>query len=67
MKPWELDLEGRDMLGLGGMELGDGVGMSGMEEAVRLGAQKEGKTVKVIDGVRAGIVLLEGVIRAQNL
>lgn len=42
-------------------------GMSGMEEAVRLGAQKEGKTVKVIDGVRAGIVLLEGVIRAQNL
>lgn len=42
-------------------------GMSGMEEAVRLGAQKEGKSVRVIDGVRAGIVLLEGLIRAQTL
>lgn len=42
-------------------------GMSGMEEAVRLGAQREGKIVKVIDGVRAGIVLLEGLVRTQKL
>ena len=42
-------------------------GMSGMEEAVRAGANSCGKKVIVVDGVRAGVVLLEGLVRAQNL
>ncbi|CAL1711450.1 unnamed protein product, partial [Somion occarium] len=40
--------------------------MSGMEATVRLGAQNEGQNVRIIDGVRAGIVLLEGLIRARH-
>ncbi|KAI0090830.1 Asp/Glu/hydantoin racemase [Irpex rosettiformis] len=42
-------------------------GMSGMEEAVRAGARSRGKEVSVVDGVRAGVVLLEGLVRAQKL
>lgn len=42
-------------------------GMSGMEEAVRSGAHAEGKEVKIVDGVRAGVALLEGLVRAQWL
>ncbi|EKM53718.1 uncharacterized protein PHACADRAFT_98605 [Phanerochaete carnosa HHB-10118-sp] len=34
-------------------------GMSGMEEAIMRGARSEGKEVQIIDGVRAGIELLE--------
>lgn len=40
-------------------------GMSGMEEAVRAGADMHEVKVKVIDGVRAGVVLLEGLVRSQ--
>jgi len=42
-------------------------GMSGMEEAVRAEAQSRGIEVIVIDGVRAGVVLLEGLVKAQDL
>ncbi|KAI0821286.1 Asp/Glu/hydantoin racemase [Irpex lacteus] len=42
-------------------------GMSGMEKAVLEGAKSRGKEVAVVDGVRAGVVLLEGLVRAQNL
>ena len=43
-------------------------GMSGMEAAVRAGAAStsKGKEVVVVDGVRAGIVLLEDMVRAQS-
>lgn len=41
-------------------------GMSGMEEAVRVGAGALGVSVSVIDGVRAGVVLLDGIVRAQK-
>lgn len=39
-------------------------GMSGMEEAVREGARAVGRMVRIIDGVRAGVVLLEGLAKA---
>lgn len=40
-------------------------GMAGMEEAVRTGAMNEGKEVHIIDGVRAGVVLLEGLVKTK--
>ena len=39
-------------------------GMSGMDEAVMRGARTEGKNVCIVDGVRAGVELLEGWGRA---
>lgn len=42
-------------------------GMSGMEEAVRAGAQSRGIEVIIVDGVRAGVVLLEGLVKSQSL
>lgn len=42
-------------------------GMSGMDEAVRAGAEQYEVEVTVIDGVRAGVVLLEGLVRSQNV
>lgn len=39
-------------------------GMSGMEEAVKRGAREEGAEVRIIDGVRAGIELLESWARS---
>lgn len=42
-------------------------GMSGMEEAVRAGAKTQGMDVTVVDGVRAGVVLLEGLAKAQKV
>ncbi|KAI0076523.1 hypothetical protein K474DRAFT_1226439 [Panus rudis PR-1116 ss-1] len=38
-------------------------GMSGMNEAVTEGAAAEGARVIIVDGVRAGIVLLEGMVK----
>jgi len=40
-------------------------GMSGMEQAVREGAQAEGKEVIVLDAVRCGLVMLEGMVKAR--
>ena len=40
-------------------------GMSGMEEAVREGARTQGKDIEIVDGVRAGVVFLEGLVKAQ--
>lgn len=40
-------------------------GMSGMEDAIRDGAQRHGREVRIIDGVRAGVVLLEGLARTN--
>ncbi len=51
--------EGADIIILGC------AGMSGMDEAVRQGARIAGKEVRIVDGVRAGVVLLEGMVRAQ--
>ncbi|KAI0785703.1 Asp/Glu/hydantoin racemase [Abortiporus biennis] len=42
-------------------------GMAGMESAVRTGAKNEGKEVRIIDGVRAGVVLLEGLVKSRVL
>lgn len=42
-------------------------GMSGMEEAVRAGARTQGVEAVIVDGVRAGVVLLEGLVKSQNL
>lgn len=39
-------------------------GMSGMEEAVGRGARSEGSEVRIIDGVRAGVELLEVWVRS---
>lgn len=57
----ELVKEGAEVIILGC------AGMSGMEEAVRSGAHAEGKEIKIVDGVRAGVVLLEGLVKAQRL
>lgn len=57
----ELVGEGADIIILGC------AGMSGMEEAIRRGAETEGRSIKIVDGVRAGIILLEGLIRAHGL
>ena len=40
-------------------------GMSGMEDAIRSGAQRYGREVRIIDGVRAGVVLLEGLVKTN--
>ncbi|TCD62706.1 hypothetical protein EIP91_006531 [Steccherinum ochraceum] len=40
-------------------------GMSGMEDAIRVGAQRHGREVRIIDGVRAGVVLLEGLVKTN--
>ncbi|KAH8096799.1 Asp/Glu/hydantoin racemase [Cristinia sonorae] len=42
-------------------------GMSGMEKAVRAGAQRHQRDVRIIDGVRAGVVLLEGLVKAGSV
>ncbi len=42
-------------------------GMAGMEEAVKTGAVNEGKEVHIIDGVRAGVVVLEGLVRTRAM
>lgn len=42
-------------------------GMSGMEDAIRMGAQRQGQHVRIIDGVRAGVVLLDGLARTQAM
>jgi Asp/Glu/hydantoin racemase len=39
-------------------------GMSGMAEAVQRGAASRGVQVVVVDGVRAGVTLLEGLVRS---
>lgn len=41
-------------------------GMSGMEAAVREGARAQSKDVVILDGMRAGVVLLEGLVKAQQ-
>ena len=58
----ELAREGAEVILLGC------AGMSGMEAAVRAGAAStsKGQEVVVVDGVRAGIVLLEDMVRAQS-
>ncbi|KAI0685582.1 Asp/Glu/hydantoin racemase [Cytidiella melzeri] len=57
-----------DLVGHGARVLIMGcAGMSGMEEAVQAGAKSKGLQVTVIDGVRAGVVLLEGLVRSQSL
>lgn len=40
-------------------------GMAGMEDAVRTGAMNEGQEVHIIDGVRAGVILLEGLVKTR--
>jgi len=42
-------------------------GMSGMDNAIRVGAQRHGREVRIIDGVRAGVVLLEGLVRTNTM
>ncbi|KAI0645126.1 Asp/Glu/hydantoin racemase [Trametes meyenii] len=39
-------------------------GMSGMEEAVRVG--RNGTDIRIIDAVRSGVTVLEGLVRAQG-
>ena len=41
-------------------------GMSGMEDAVVEGARSKGKDVVIIDGVKAGVILLEGSVKAGS-
>ena len=57
----ELVREGADIIILGC------AGMSGMEEAIRRGADAEGRSINIVDGVRAGVILLEGLVRAHRL
>ncbi|RPD57942.1 hypothetical protein L226DRAFT_538889 [Lentinus tigrinus ALCF2SS1-7] len=40
-------------------------GMSGMEDAVRAGCG--GESVQIVDAVRSGVTVLEGLVRAQRL
>lgn len=40
-------------------------GMAGMEEWVREEVQKRGKVTRVVDGVKAGIGILQGLLRGQ--
>ncbi|GJE98168.1 Asp/Glu/hydantoin racemase [Phanerochaete sordida] len=42
-------------------------GMSGMEEAVVAGARGEGQDVRIVDGVRAGVELLDAWVRAGTI
>ena len=40
-------------------------GMAGMEEWVREEVKERGKNVKVVDGVKAGVGILQGLVRGR--